>query len=288
MVGEADVFEHLDLADGVILADDVPVVLELQGDLVGQALAFDLGAAVVELGLGQGDAVDGDAVVPGRPARQAGPAAADVEQLLARLEAQLAADPVQLLFLGGFQRRVVVGEIGAGVDHLRIQEDGVEVVADIIVELDEVLVAAARLVGADAVVAGLVPFGQLGRASVRAVEQEGQGGPGDQSLVGPLGQVDGAAVVPAVGGVQRRSALDPHVAGGEHLEQGHQAGLEHQPAHGAGPGDHDLDVVASVRTQRQDLAVPQAQGQVGLKQVGDMGRDAARGDQSLVGIGGHA
>ena len=213
--------------------------------------------------------MDGDSIVLRGPATEAAPATADVEQFLAGLEAQLAADEVQLAGLGVLQRLGCVRVVCAGVDHLRIQEEAVEVVADIIVEGDEVLVLAGGLVLTLAGLAGGV-VGGVADGAGRAGQKEGNQLACDQSLVHALRQVDGAAVVPAVGGLQRRAALDAHVAGGVELEQGHQAGLQHQTAHGGRVGQDDADVVAGVRAQGNDLARPQLERQVGLQVFGYM------------------
>ncbi len=207
--------------------------------------------------------MDLDAIVPGRPARQTAPAAADVEQGLAGLETELPADEVQLAGLSVLQRLVRVGVTGAGVDHLRVQEEAVEVVADIIVEGDEVLVRAGGLVLTLAGLAGGV-IGSVADGARAARQQEGDQRARDQPLVDPARQVDGAAMVPAIGGFHGRAALDAHVARGVELKQGHQAGLQHQPAYGGGIGQHDADVVAGARAQRKDLARPELQRQIGL------------------------
>jgi hypothetical protein len=102
-VGMADVFEHAD-ADHLVetaVARQVAVVEQLQGDLVFQAFGLDPLAPQLELFLAEGDAVDLDAELTRRQARQTTPAAADVEQALARLQAQLAAQVAQLGLLRG-------------------------------------------------------------------------------------------------------------------------------------------------------------------------------------------
>ncbi|MNS89316.1 hypothetical protein D3C72_1233250 [compost metagenome] len=114
-----------------------------------------------------------DAVIAGRPAGQSAPAAADVEHALARLQPQLAADAIQLLLLGRLQRRIVSGEVGAGIDHLRVEEEAVEVVTDIIVELDEVLVAPPAAITPHPVVARGVPGRQGVAFGFASPQQEG-------------------------------------------------------------------------------------------------------------------
>src|SRR5207302_10647684 len=71
-------------------------------------------------------------------------AAANVEQSLSRLQPQLAADHVHLVALGLLQRVAPVGEVAAGVLHLRIEEQLVEIIAEVVVELDVVSVVSRR------------------------------------------------------------------------------------------------------------------------------------------------
>ena len=64
------------------------------------------------------------------------PAAADVEQRHARLEAQLAQRQVDLGELRFFQRHVVALEVGAAVGLRRVEEQPEEVVGQVVVRLD--------------------------------------------------------------------------------------------------------------------------------------------------------
>jgi hypothetical protein len=76
---------------------------------------------------------------------QPAPAAADVQQPLAGLQAQLAADVVQLALLRGVQ--VVVGrlEVGARIDHAPVEPQRVEVVRDVVMVGDGRAVALDRM-----------------------------------------------------------------------------------------------------------------------------------------------
>ena len=76
------------------------------------------------------------AVVAGGVERHAAPAAADVEQPHARLEAELAADQLVLVGLGLLERVGRVVEHGARVGHARAQHHPVEVVGDVVVVAD--------------------------------------------------------------------------------------------------------------------------------------------------------
>ena len=77
--------------------------------------------------------------------------------------------------LGLFQTRALVWKDGAGIDHGRVEEEAIEIVAHIIVEADEVGVAS-PLVALSLAVARIMPVGH-GWASVTGCEQQGQGRP---------------------------------------------------------------------------------------------------------------
>ena len=71
-----------------------------------------------------------------RPEDQPAPAAADVEEALARLEPQLAADVVELLRLRDVERVVLAAEVRARVHHALVEPQPVERVADVVVVRD--------------------------------------------------------------------------------------------------------------------------------------------------------
>ena len=85
------------------------------------------------------------AVLLRRAQYQRTPAAADVEQCLPRLQADLGEDVVDLLQLRFVERFVAVLEVGAGIDHVLVQPQLVEVVGDVVVVLDRFLVAFLRV-----------------------------------------------------------------------------------------------------------------------------------------------
>ena len=62
------------------------------------------------------------------------PAAADVEEAIARVQSQLAADVVEFSGLRLIESCARSIEVGAGVHHLRIQEEFVELVGAVVVE----------------------------------------------------------------------------------------------------------------------------------------------------------
>ena len=122
------------------------VVAQFERHPVGEAKALGLLARERDLLLRQRHADDLRAVVLSRVAGERAPAAADVEHRLARLEPQLAADHVELLPLRRVEIVAPVVEIGAGVDHVLIEPQGVERIGDVVVVGDVALVLGLRSV----------------------------------------------------------------------------------------------------------------------------------------------
>src|SRR5579863_7295455 len=69
-----------------------------------------------------------------RVPNQRTPPAADIQETIARLQRQLAADMVELRGLRPIQRCAGLIEVGAGIHHLRVQEKFVELVGAVVVE----------------------------------------------------------------------------------------------------------------------------------------------------------
>ena len=84
----------------------------------------------------QGQADDVDVVALEGSVDGGAPAAADVEQRHARLEAELAEGQVDLGDLGFLKRHVVALEVGAAVCLRRIEEESEEVVGQVVMRLD--------------------------------------------------------------------------------------------------------------------------------------------------------
>src|SRR5450432_1907240 len=97
VVGDSDVLEHADRGDLVESSVDQRIVAQLDGYLVIESEARDLFLRIGELLLRKRHADGVDAVMPGGVTDERPPAAADVEQAIARLQAQLAADHVELV-----------------------------------------------------------------------------------------------------------------------------------------------------------------------------------------------
>ena len=153
VVAPADVLAHLDRrhrVEGTV--SDLAVVLEPDLDPVLESLGLDPGVDEGLLLRRQGHPDDADAVLLGRVDRQRAPPAADVEVPVRRgvgqrVEPQLAADEVELVALRVLQgvRRVVAREVRAGVSHVRVEDERVEVVGEVVVVGDRVLVTPPRV-----------------------------------------------------------------------------------------------------------------------------------------------
>ena len=81
----------------------------------------------------EGDAVCLHAIVLSGIDDQRAPTAADIQQTLPRLQAQLAAKVLELLFLGRLQVVIRCSKVGAGVDHTFIQPERIEFVGAVVV-----------------------------------------------------------------------------------------------------------------------------------------------------------
>ena len=142
IVRNPDVLDHADRGDLVEagVRGQVTIVAVLDRAAPLEPFPADALGRVVGLRLRQGHAVGAHAVVLRRPDRQAAPAAPDVEQGLAGLELELAADQIELVPLGLLELAVGVAIVRAGVDHQRIEEERVELVGDVVVMGDRLRV----------------------------------------------------------------------------------------------------------------------------------------------------
>ncbi len=80
--------------------------------------------------------LDRDAVMPRHVKRQRPPAASRLDHRRSRLEPELAADQFHLGGLRFFQRNLGRRKVGARVNHLPIEPEAIEVVADVVVMID--------------------------------------------------------------------------------------------------------------------------------------------------------
>jgi hypothetical protein len=77
--------------------------------------------------------------------REPAESAADIEQALARLEAELATDVIELALLRGVEVFFEVGEVGARVDEPAVEEGGEELRSAVVVVRDGGAVALPRM-----------------------------------------------------------------------------------------------------------------------------------------------
>ncbi len=153
-----------DAVEGAVL--HVAVVLQADLNAVLQARALHALGGQVELVLRQRDAHALRAELLRRAQHQRAPAAADVEQALARLQLDLAQDVVDLLHLRLVQCLVAVLEVGAGIDYVLVQPLAVEGVGDVVVVLDGLGIGLARVSEAalDAAHQAILGLGVVGQA----------------------------------------------------------------------------------------------------------------------------
>ncbi len=105
----------------------------------------------------------------GRVADESAPAAADIEEAIAGLQPQLAADHVELVELRAGEIVVPVGlKIRAGIDHLGVEEEPIEGVRHVVMIGDVLLVGLRSAVARDGVV--LHPIEGAGHGAGRAPE----------------------------------------------------------------------------------------------------------------------
>jgi hypothetical protein len=137
VLGQADGADRVEAGLGHVAVVQVPHLGQAR-----QALALDGGLAPGGLLRGQRDAEGLDAVLPRGVHHHAAPAAADVQQPHALMQAQLARDQVELVGLRLFQGGVLVRVAGAGVGHRGPEHPLVEPVGDVVVVRDRLGVAA--------------------------------------------------------------------------------------------------------------------------------------------------
>ena len=145
-VAVADRLDHLDGDQPVELPAQVAVILLQQGDLPVQPGLPDPLCGQVVLLPGDGGGGDVAAVVSGGMDGEAAPAGADLQQAHAGREAQFPADAVELGDGGLFHGAVGALEDAAGIGHGRIEEQLVEIVAQVVVGGDVPAAAAAGVV----------------------------------------------------------------------------------------------------------------------------------------------
>src|SRR5262249_9057713 len=131
----AHVLDHADGGDLVVARarGQVAQVAMLDEAASLEALALDARHGPVRLGFGKRHPVRGDPVVLRRPDAEPTPAAANVEELLPRLEPELAADEIDLVRLRLLELAVGLAVVGARIEHEGIEEERVEVIGHVVV-----------------------------------------------------------------------------------------------------------------------------------------------------------
>ena len=130
--------QHLDRHDRVVLAVDVAVVAELDVHQVLQAGLPDPLPGERVLLRRDGDRRHPAAQLPGRVQREAAPARPDLQDVHPGGQARALGEQAVLVPLGIGERLVRRREHGAGVGHRLVQEQAVEVVAQVVVGRDVV------------------------------------------------------------------------------------------------------------------------------------------------------
>src|SRR6266852_3412524 len=142
---QADMLEHADARDLVedALARNIAVVLQAHLAAALEPLLPNPLRGEFVLVSAERDARGPGTVFLGRAQDERAPAAADVQKPLARLEQELPEDVIELLFLGVLQGIGSTAEIGAGIDHVPVQPQRIEVVRNVVVVLNGVAIALA-------------------------------------------------------------------------------------------------------------------------------------------------
>src|SRR6266849_10822471 len=142
---QADMLEHADARDLVenALARNIAVVLQANLAAALEPLFPDPPRGEFVLIPAEGDARCPGAILLGRAQDERTPAAADVQKPLARPEQELVEDVIEFLFLSEFQGIGLAAEIGAGIHHVPIQPQRIEVVRNVVVVLNGVAIALA-------------------------------------------------------------------------------------------------------------------------------------------------
>src|SRR6266571_6412781 len=146
-MAQAHMLEHPDARDLVedALARNVAIVLQAHLAAALEPLLPNPPRGEFVLVPAEGDARGPGSVFLGRAQHERTPAAADVEKPLARLEHELVEDVIELLLLSELQRIGLAAEIGAGIHHVPVQPQRVEVVRDVVVVLNGFAIALAAV-----------------------------------------------------------------------------------------------------------------------------------------------
>src|SRR5215831_14720230 len=138
VVLDADVLEHSDRHEGVVLTGDVAVIVLDVLETIGEALACRPLACPANLLVRDVEGAHAYAVMARHVHRQHPPATSGLDHALAGPEAKLAAHVVHLRDLRLIERGGRLGVVRTGVRHGRAEPQLVERVADVVVVMDVV------------------------------------------------------------------------------------------------------------------------------------------------------
>src|SRR5712692_6002076 len=146
-MAQAHMLEHADARDLVedALARNIAIVLQAHLAAALEPLFPDPPRGEFMLIPAERDAGRPGTVFLGRAQDERAPAAADVQKPLARPEHELVEDVIELLFLSELQGIALAAEIGAGIHHVPVQPQRIEVVRNVVVVLNGVAIALAAV-----------------------------------------------------------------------------------------------------------------------------------------------
>src|SRR5438552_2106582 len=146
-MAQADVLEHADARDLVedALARNIAIVLQAHLAAALESLLPDPSRGEFVLIPAERDARRPGAILLGCSQNERAPATADIQEPFARLELELVEDVIEFLFLSELQGIGLAAEIGAGIHHVPVQPQRVEVVRNVVVVLNGVAIALAAV-----------------------------------------------------------------------------------------------------------------------------------------------
>jgi len=146
-LGTPHMLEHADRGDLVerLILSQVAVIEQQHPHPVGQTTTFNQTTHIGMLIVRQRNPGSLHTIVFGSPQQQPAPASPNIQETFSRLQPQLAADMVELGFLGLSQRHLRFAVIGTRIHPARIQPEGIEGIGQVIVEFDLSRIAVHRV-----------------------------------------------------------------------------------------------------------------------------------------------
>ena len=275
VVVDADMLVHADRHDLVELAVKGRIVADLDRHPVPEPEALDLGLGVGGLLFGKRYAIGDGAVMLRGVADQRAPAAADIEEPLARLEPELAADHLQLVGLHAVDVVRPVGGVAAAINHLAVEEERVEGVRHVVVVGDVALVLRGR-----AARRGLVRDGlERPRPAARDGQEFRQRAEGEP-LVEALPDLARAHPRPPLGDVEQGAAADVDAPGDPKTREGLELRLARQGRDRALVGDDDGERVGG-EIRRHGRSVPQHEAEIETGPLAHVLQEAPKGSEPV-------